>query len=400
MLAGLNAALLLLGVDAPVAGQQLPMLHGMLMMLGFLGTLISLERAVALRQVWGYLAPGLLGAGAILLLTPAPVIVGQLLLVNGAAVLCLVYTRLWRRSRDHTVLVQLLGAVLALLAAALWVQVEMVNLVALLAGFIVLTIVAERVELARISLPRHAEALVLALAAALMACAVGTLLWPRAAAVAFGLALVGLAAYLGWHDVARRTIRATGLPRFAAVAMLAGYVWLALGGLVWIMGGPVAVPGWYDTAVHTIFLGFAMSMVMAHAPVILPAVLRLRLPYHPVLWVPLGLLHLGLAVRVGALSAGAHRFWQAGGMLTIAALVALALGAVGLALWAQRRAGPGPATPESPRDHGAAASERAERTTSAAAATSAAGRGASTTFAATERAALTIQQESDPVVQP
>src|SRR5690625_5162317 len=73
MLAGLNAALLLLGVDAPVAGQQLPMLHGMLMMLGFLGTLISLERAVALRQVWGYLAPGLLGAGAILLLTPAPV---------------------------------------------------------------------------------------------------------------------------------------------------------------------------------------------------------------------------------------------------------------------------------------------------------------------------------------
>jgi len=37
--------------------------------------------------------------------------------------------------------------------------------------------------------------------------------------------------------------------------------------------------GGYDAVVHAIFLGFVISMVMAHAPVILPAVLRRPLPY-------------------------------------------------------------------------------------------------------------------------
>ena len=40
------------------------------------------------------------------------------------------------------------------------------------------------------------------------------------------------------HDVARRTVRATGLARFAALAMLAGYAWLALAGAVWLVGPP------------------------------------------------------------------------------------------------------------------------------------------------------------------
>ena len=38
---------------------------------------------------------------------------------------------------------------------------------------------------------------------------------------------------------------------------------------------------------------------MAHAPVILPAVLRIDLPYRSAFWVPLGLLQLSLVVRLG-----------------------------------------------------------------------------------------------------
>lgn len=44
MLAGLDAALMLLGVPAPLSTDRLPDVHGMLMVLGFVGTLISLER--------------------------------------------------------------------------------------------------------------------------------------------------------------------------------------------------------------------------------------------------------------------------------------------------------------------------------------------------------------------
>ncbi|MGC0142752.1 hypothetical protein [Pseudactinotalea sp. Z1732] len=336
MLAGLNAALLLLGLPAPATSAGLPVLHGMLMVLGFLGALISLERAVALRSAWGFLAPTLLGGGGLALLSPAPAVLGQLLLVNGAAVLCAVYVQLWRRSWDNTVLVQLLGALLALFAAAFWIRVEIVDLVALLSGFIVLTIVAERVELARISLSRWAEPIVLTLAGALVLASLATMVFSRAGAAGFGLTLLLLAAYLGWHDVARRMVRAKGLPRFAAAAMLAGYAWLALAGLVWMIGGPAWVPHWYDLVVHGIFLGFGMSMVLAHAPVILPAVLRISLPYHPVLWAPLAVLHAGMVVRTLGMVTEVNTVWQVGGLLTIAALLLLALSAVGVAVWAGR----------------------------------------------------------------
>src|SRR5699024_6542202 len=86
-------------------------------------------------------------------------------------------------------------------------------------------------------------------------------------------------------------------------ALLAGYVWLALAAMLLLLvgrpGGSV-----YDVVVHATFLGFAMSMILAHAPVILPAVLRVRLPYHRAMWVPLVLLHLTLAGRVLSLALG------------------------------------------------------------------------------------------------
>ncbi|MEK8228306.1 hypothetical protein NKG05_22970 [Oerskovia sp. M15] len=56
--------------------------------------------------------------------------------------------------------------------------------------------------------------------------------------------------------------------------------------------------------IHAIFLGFTISMIMAHAPVILPAVLRIRLPYTPLMYGPAALLHLGLVIRLGLGDAG------------------------------------------------------------------------------------------------
>ena len=53
MLAGLYAALLLIADREPTAAQRLPDVHGILMVLGSLGTLVALERSVALyRRSW------------------------------------------------------------------------------------------------------------------------------------------------------------------------------------------------------------------------------------------------------------------------------------------------------------------------------------------------------------
>lgn len=131
--------------------------------------------------------------------------------------------------------------------------------------------------------------------------------------------------WLGRNDIARVTIRRSGLPRFAAACILAGYVWLATAGVLWItlglnLGGPLI----YDAALHAVILGFVMSMVMGHAPIILPAVTGAQLPYHWSAWVPLVLLHASVAVRVAADLAGSVwlRGWATHGNVTALLLFA------------------------------------------------------------------------------
>jgi hypothetical protein len=341
MFAGLDAALLLLGLPAPVSTDRLPDVHGMLMVLGFVGTLISLERAVALRRAAGFAAPALLGTGGLLLLTPLPLAAGRTALLLGSAALVALYVPLWRRQRDDAVLVQALGAVLACGGAALWLGgVSMPVLTPWLVGFVVLTIAGERLELARLAMGPTAGTRLVLLGSALMSSIVAALLFAEVGAVLLGLSLLALVGWLAAHDVARRTVRAAGLTRFMAVAMLAGYGWLAVAGGIWLLGGPATEGARYDATLHAVFLGFTISMIMAHAPVILPAVLRRPLPYHRVLLGPLALLHTSLVVRLWLGDAlGSPTAWRAGGVLNIVALLLFVV----LAAWSASRRGAVPA---------------------------------------------------------
>lgn len=335
LVAGLDAALVLLGLRAPVGANEAPALpaaHGTLMVLGFVGTLIALERAVALRQAWGYIAPALLGGGALVQLGPwgASAWPARLALLAGAVVFALVYVPLWRRQRDPAVLVQALGAVAAAGAAGLLAAgVAVPAVVPWLAAFLLATIAGERLELARLRIRgRWAEPLLVAANAALVALCPVTLLWPAVGYPLFGLAVLVLAVWLVRYDVARATIRATGLPRYVAACLLAGYAWLAVAAGVCLLvpGAPSGAA--YDAFLHAVFLGFVMSMVMAHAPVILPAVLRRPLPYRPAMWVPAALLHATLLLRLALGDArGDTAAWQwggAGNVLAVLAFVALA----------------------------------------------------------------------------
>lgn len=329
LLAGLDAALILLDLPAPVRAERLPQVHGFLLVLGFVGTLISLERAVALGRRVGTAAPVLLGVGALLLVSPAPIELGKAALLGGSAALALLYVPLWRRQRDDAVLIQALGAVLAVGASALWLGGAPVP-VALpwLVGFVVLTIAGERVELTRLELRSSAPAVVVS--AALVGAVVASLLWPTTGYALLGIALLLLVGWLAVNDVARRTIRSSGLPRFTAACLLAGYGWLAVAGATWLVSGPALEGVAYDAVVHAVFLGFTISMILAHAPVILPAVLRRPLPYHPVLWVPAVLLHLSLVTRVWLGDAlGSAELWRAGAAVNIVAVLTFA----GCAVW-------------------------------------------------------------------
>ena len=199
-----------------------------------------------------------------------------------------------------------------------------------LATFVVLTICGERLELARLAMGPRAGTVLVLLASALTVAVVASLLWPEPGTALFGATLLALTWWIAAHDVARRTIRATGVTRLMAACMLAGYAWLTVAGAVWLLG-PVEGAA-YDAIVHAVFLGFTISMIMAHAPVILPAVLRRPLPYHPVLYVPAGLLHASLLLRLWLGDAhGWTAAWRWGGVLNIVALLLFVLLAAGSA---------------------------------------------------------------------
>ena len=346
LLTGLATGLALLGLPSPVPAERVQDAHGLLMVLGFVGTLVTLERTVAARHPAAYLAPAALGLGALALLSPAPRALGQGLLVAGTLGLVAIYAALWRRQPATAAAVQAAGAVLAVGGAALWAAgVAVPDLLPWLVGFVAWTVLGERVELARLEIDDRTERGVLAGALVFVGAACLALLAPASGYALAGAALAASAVVLARRDVARRTVRASGLPRFAAAAMLAGYAWLAVAGAAWLLvaagAGPDGLgPGTtlrsgttYDAVVHAVFLGFGLSMIMAHAPLILPAVLRRPLPYRAAMWAPLVLLHATLAVRVAGDLAGAGPAAVAAVRVGGAGNVVAVLGFVGVALW-------------------------------------------------------------------
>ena len=306
LLAGLWAGLIRLGWQLPSLALQLPAQHGPLMVSGFLGTLISLERAVALSQNQNgrrlyYLSPLLAGLGAVTLFLTLPTAVPRGLSTLGALGLVLIFVIIYRLQPtiDHGVMS--MGAFLWLVGNGLWLIGKPVfQVVPWWAGFLILTIAGERLELARVLLLKQtARNSFLAIIGLFLAGLLVSLISLDFGIRLAGIALLGLGYWLLRFDIARRTIRQKGLTRYIAACLLPGYVWLIVGGLFWLtysgqyVAGPV-----YDALLHTIFLGFVFSMIFGHAPVIIPAVLGIKVPYTPLFYTHLVLLHISLVLRV------------------------------------------------------------------------------------------------------
>ncbi|WP_311776951.1 hypothetical protein [Trueperella abortisuis] len=264
--------------------------------------------------------------------------IGQLLMVEGAIAFVLVYVYLWKRAPLTLVATQILSAVAALSAALLSLAFENSALIPLLSAFLIITIAAERAELAQLSMGPRAVPTLLATSSALLTFATASLLWPIPASRAFGVAQLTIAFWLLKDDVPRRLIRSTGLHRFTAFALLFGYLWLIVGALTWIVTGGQVGTVYYDVVIHTVFVGFAIAMIMAHAPVIFPAVMGVPVPYRSFMWVPLVLLNLGLAMRVfGEIFDGQGTIWQHGGILNIVAILLFLLSVIAAVVTGNRK---------------------------------------------------------------
>ena len=333
LLLGMYAGVQLLGVSLP--GAELAERHSALMVFGFVTTLISLERAVALRKAWAFAAPLFTAAGAFLLLMPVPVASGGWMITLGVSLHALQYVAIWRRQPMMATAIQGLGATVGAISALLFTAgVPVAQLVVLFAVFLILTIAGERLELARLAAPGPAaEAMLLALSLLLATAALVSLVIADIAMPVAGVALLLMVAWLARFDIVRMTIKQPGLPSYVARCLYLGYGWLVVAGAGWLLGGAHTSGVFYDATTHAVFLGFVITAIMAHAPLILPAVLGVKIPYHPVMYVPVVLLQLSLLVRVVAGDAwGIVLAHQIGGIGSVVAILLFAVTSVTLSL--------------------------------------------------------------------
>jgi hypothetical protein len=297
---GVWLGLLRLGWALPLPRPDQLVLHGPLMIGGFLGTLIGLERAVGVARPWAYAAPLFTASGSLLLVAGPPGPAGALLITAGSAVVVIVLALVSLQQPSLFALTMTTGAVAWFVGNAHWTAGAAVyRIVFWWAAFLVLTIAGERLELNRLLRPSAGvRAVFVAAAASIVAGAALLASWPAAGVHVAGAGFTVLGVWLGRHDIARRTVRQPGLTRFIALCLLSGYVWLGVAGVIaWT--GDAATPGpLYDGMLHAIFLGFVVSMIFGQAPVIFPAILGRPLPFRSSFYVHLAVLHVSVALRL------------------------------------------------------------------------------------------------------
>jgi hypothetical protein len=294
------------------------------MVCGFLGTLISLERAVALAHPLALVVPLSSALGVVALMTGAgPQALGPALWTAASAGLAVLSLLVYGRRPSMAAATVALGAFAWMGGNALWLSGWPLYLVVpWWEAFLVATIAGERLELsailgaAAIKEATFAAALGLFLAGVLF-----TVLSFAGGMRIAGAGLVGLSLWAFRYDLASRTLRQPGLPRFMAASLLCGYAWLAAAGVLRLWTDGAAAGPYRDAVVHALFLGFVFAMIFAHGPVILPSLMGLSASFGNGLYLPLALLELSLILRVAGalgLSFPAQRW---GGLLGVLAIV-------------------------------------------------------------------------------
>ncbi len=302
LLVAIWLGLIRLGLNLPIWSPELIALHGPLMVAGFLGVLIGLERAAALNRLWGYLAPLAAALGVVLIfiqadlkITAGVFFISSLLLVSVLGVLI---------SRNVAIfsLTIGIGAIFWAVGNAVWLFSGNLRLTALWwALFLITTVMGERLEISRIALPRRSQLTLFIAGLALSFLSLLTfslnLFGAKVFYPLFGISLILLGIWLFRHDIARKNLRRPEPARYTAVCMFFGYFWILTSGGISIFY--LHISGFnYDALLHGIFLGFLFAMIFGHSFLVASVLFGKSLKFSSALYLPLILLQLSVLLRV------------------------------------------------------------------------------------------------------
>ena len=284
-----------LGFDMPVSHVFLH--HGALMIGGFLGTVILIERIVALKQKWLFAFPIVNGCSVLFYFLELPQ-VSSVCLIIGALGLFYVFHLINKKHSDSAHKVMWVGATAWFIGNVhLFLFESYGHSILWWMAFLLITITGERLELSRFLPVSNIKRVVLIgfLVAFLVGCVIPFHMGGRYLA---GGPMLLVAIWLLRYDMVRKSVKHSGIHRYSAIALIFGYIWLAVSGVLFLFEGTGSIP--YDALMHAFFLGFVFSMIFAHAPIILPGVVGLKFkPYHASLYVWVIMLQLTLMARLG-----------------------------------------------------------------------------------------------------
>lgn len=293
--------------------------HGGIMVGGFLGTLISLEKVIPLKKKWLYIFPLLSGSSIVAFFVGSTGISFTLLLAAsvGLSGAFLVY---WMRERSLIYAMMFFGALSWLAGNALMLRENFYPLaIAWWMGFALLIISAERLELMKfLPVSNRAKYVFVSLLTLFLAGAAMSFHGPGS--LLAGFSLVCCAAWLLKFDLVAITIKKSGLQKFVAVSLLSGYISLLLTGIFMISLADGAFT--YDIIIHTFFVGFVFAMIFAHGPIILPGVIGSSAkPFHAILYVWLTLLHASWMFRMAGGVALQMEWRMASGIISLVGIL-------------------------------------------------------------------------------
>lgn len=270
--------------------------HGLYLVGGFLGTLISIERAMVMKQKAWLLVPFTSGISTLFFLLDFTEIGYGLLLLASLGLVVIMHLQSLKHPKIHTYL--LYGG------AALWFLGNFMafeqGLIAAGAtwwiGFLLFTIVGERLELTEfLPVKKSIKNLLLVF---LFIFLLGLILPFHG----IGPYFMGSSALLisGWllrYDMAKLSVKKGNQFKYIGLGLLVGYVWLLVFGLIVLL-----IPNhplYYDLFLHSFFLGFVFSMIWAHAPIIFPLIFGIKeSPFHLILWIPWAIFQVTLIGRI------------------------------------------------------------------------------------------------------
>ena len=270
--------------------------HGALMVGGFIGTLICLERTSNLKNKIALLIPFINALSVIFFLIKMPNIAFWFLL-TGSVGLTLIYLKLYFEFSEIYILLMTAGAFCYLIGNTLLIKTNFYPQAAMWwIAFLYFTILGERLELSRYLQIKTIHKTILII---LLAVYIAGILIPFHSSGGYvtAVSLIGSALWLFKYDMAKKSLQRDGQHFYSGVVLLTGYFWLIITGLFMAYGSYSGLL--YDAVIHSFFLGFVFSMIFAHAPIILPGVLKLQISiFNRSLYFWFVLLQVSLVIRI------------------------------------------------------------------------------------------------------